>query len=43
MSLKHSLLAAAAVVALPVLAQAQPISGPYIGAGIGGNFSAKRT
>ena len=38
MSLKHSLLAAAAVVALPVLAQAQPISGPYIGAGIGGNF-----
>jgi outer membrane protein OmpA-like peptidoglycan-associated protein len=41
MSLKHSLLAAAAVVALPVLAQAQPVSGIYLGAGIGGNYLDK--
>jgi outer membrane protein OmpA-like peptidoglycan-associated protein len=38
MSFKKTLLAAAAVVALPVLAQAQPVSGPYIGAGVGGNW-----
>lgn len=38
MSFKKTLLAAAAVVALPVLAQAQPVSGLYLGAGIGGNF-----
>jgi outer membrane protein OmpA-like peptidoglycan-associated protein len=41
MSLKKTLLAAAAVVALPVLAQAQPVSGLYLGAGIGGNFLDK--
>ncbi|MCA3413548.1 MAG: OmpA family protein [Roseomonas sp.] len=41
MSLKKTLLAAAAVVALPVLAQAQPISGLYLGAGIGGNYLDK--
>ncbi len=38
MSLKKTLLAAAAVVALPVLAQAQPISGLYLGAGVGANW-----
>ena len=41
MSLKKTLLAAAAVVALPVLAQAQPVSGLYLGAGIGGNYLDK--
>lgn len=41
MSFKKSLLAAAAVVALPVLAQAQPISGVYLGAGFGGNYLDK--
>ncbi|NBS44970.1 MAG: hypothetical protein EBT34_14800, partial [Acetobacteraceae bacterium] len=41
MSLKKTLLAAAAVVALPVLAQAQPVSGLYIGAGAGGNLLVK--
>ncbi|MCA3278270.1 MAG: OmpA family protein [Roseomonas sp.] len=41
MSLKKTLLAAAAVIALPVLAQAQPISGLYLGAGIGGNYLDK--
>jgi len=38
MSFKKTLLAAAAVVALPVLAQAQPVNGLYLGAGFGGNF-----
>jgi outer membrane protein OmpA-like peptidoglycan-associated protein len=38
MSFKKTLLAAAAVVALPVLAQAQPVTGLYLGAGVGGNF-----
>jgi outer membrane protein OmpA-like peptidoglycan-associated protein len=38
MKFKKTLLAAAAVVALPVMAQAQPVSGPYIGAGIGANW-----
>jgi OOP family OmpA-OmpF porin len=38
MTFKKTLLAAAAVVALPVLAQAQPVSGLYLGAGIGGNL-----
>jgi outer membrane protein OmpA-like peptidoglycan-associated protein len=38
MSFKKTLLAAAAVVALPVMAQAQPVSGPYIGAGVGANW-----
>ena len=38
MNFKKSLLAAAAVVALPVLAQAQPVSGFYIGAGVGANM-----
>jgi OOP family OmpA-OmpF porin len=41
MSFKMTLLAAAAVLALPVLAQAQPVSGLYIGAGIGGNYLDK--
>ena len=41
MSFKKTLLAAAAVVALPVLAQAQPVSGLYLGAGVGGNFLSK--
>jgi outer membrane protein OmpA-like peptidoglycan-associated protein len=41
MSFKKTLLAAAAVVALPVLAQAQPVSGLYLGAGIGGNYLDK--
>jgi len=41
MSLKKTLLAAAAVVALPALAQAQPISGLYLGAGVGANFLDK--
>jgi len=38
MNFKKTLLAAAAVVALPVMAQAQPVSGPYIGAGVGANW-----
>jgi OOP family OmpA-OmpF porin len=38
MNFKKSLLAAAAVVALPALAQAQPVSGLYLGAGFGGNL-----
>ncbi|MCA3390522.1 MAG: OmpA family protein [Roseomonas sp.] len=37
MSFKKTLLAAAAVVALPVLAQAQPVNGLYLGAGFGTN------
>ncbi|MCX7368893.1 MAG: OmpA family protein [Alphaproteobacteria bacterium] len=41
MNFKKTLLAAAAVVALPVLAQAQPVSGIYLGAGIGGNYLDK--
>ena len=41
MSFKKTLLAAAAVVALPVLAQAQPVSGLYLGAGIGANSLGK--
>ena len=38
MSFKKTLLAAAAVVALPALAQAQPVTGLYLGAGFGGNL-----
>jgi len=38
MSFKKTLLAAAAVVAMPMLAQAQPVSGPYIAAGVGANW-----
>jgi outer membrane protein OmpA-like peptidoglycan-associated protein len=38
MPFKKTLRAAAAVVALPVLAQAQPVTGLYLGAGIGGNY-----
>ena len=41
MNFKKTLLAAAAVVALPVLAQAQPVSGLYLGAGVGANFLDK--
>jgi outer membrane protein OmpA-like peptidoglycan-associated protein len=41
MSFRKTFLAAAAVVALPVLAQAQPVSGIYLGAGIGGNYLDK--
>jgi outer membrane protein OmpA-like peptidoglycan-associated protein len=41
MSFKKTLLAAAAVVALPVLAQAQPVSGLYLGAGVGANYLDK--
>jgi outer membrane protein OmpA-like peptidoglycan-associated protein len=41
MTFKKTLLAAAAVVALPVLAQAQPVTGLYLGAGIGGNYLDK--
>ena len=41
MSFKNTLLAAAAVVALPVLAQAQPVNGLYLGAGVGGNYLDK--
>ena len=38
MNFKKTLLAAAAVVALPVMAQAQPVSGPYVAGGIGANW-----
>jgi OOP family OmpA-OmpF porin len=38
MNFKKILLAAVAVVAAPVLAQAQPVSGPYIAAGVGANW-----
>ncbi|MCA3340598.1 MAG: OmpA family protein [Roseomonas sp.] len=41
MSFKKTLLAAAAVVALPLMAQAQPVTGLYLGAGIGGNYLDK--
>ncbi|MCA3423279.1 MAG: hypothetical protein INF81_10045, partial [Roseomonas sp.] len=41
MSFKNTLLAAAAVVALPVLAHAQPVSGLYLGAGFGANYLDK--
>jgi outer membrane protein OmpA-like peptidoglycan-associated protein len=41
MNAKKTLLAAATVVALPVLAQAQPVSGLYLGAGFGGNYLDK--
>ena len=41
MSFKKTLLAAAAVVALPVLTQAQPVSGLYLGAGFGANYLDK--
>jgi outer membrane protein OmpA-like peptidoglycan-associated protein len=38
MNFKKTLLAAAAVVALPVMAQAQPVSGPYVAGGVGANW-----
>lgn len=38
MSMKKTLLAAAAVAALPALVQAQPVTGLYLGAGFGGNL-----
>jgi len=38
MRIKMTLLAPAAAMALPLFAQAQPINGLYIGAGVGGNF-----
>jgi outer membrane protein OmpA-like peptidoglycan-associated protein len=38
MNFKKTLFAAVAIVALPVMAQAQPVSGPYIGAGVGANW-----
>jgi OOP family OmpA-OmpF porin len=38
MNFKNTLFAAVAIVALPVMAQAQPVSGPYIGAGVGANW-----
>ena len=38
MNFKKALLAAAAVVALPVMAQAQPVSGLYIAGGVGANW-----
>ena len=41
MNFKKTLLAAAAVVALPIMAQAQPVSGLYLGAGVGANFLNK--
>ena len=41
MSFRNTLLAAAAVVALPVLAQAQTVSGLYLGAGFGANYLDK--
>jgi outer membrane protein OmpA-like peptidoglycan-associated protein len=41
MNFKKTLLAAAAVVAMPMLAQAQPVSGLYLGAGVGANFLDK--
>ena len=41
MSFKNTLLAAAAVVALPALAQAQPVTGLYLGGGFGANYLDK--
>jgi outer membrane protein OmpA-like peptidoglycan-associated protein len=41
MTFRKSLLAAAAVTALPVMAQAQPVSGLYLGGGFGGNYLDK--
>ncbi len=37
MTLRKALLAAT-VLALPMAAQAQPVSGVYVGAGVGANF-----
>jgi hypothetical protein len=37
MSFKKSFWGVAAVLVLPVLAQAQPVNGLYLGAGFGGN------
>jgi len=41
MTFRKTLLAAAAVIALPMMAQAQPVSGLYLGAGFGGNYLDK--
>ena len=41
MNFRKTLLAAAAVAAMPMLAQAQPVSGLYLGAGVGANFLDK--
>jgi OOP family OmpA-OmpF porin len=41
MSFKNTLVAAAAVVVLPALAQAQPVTGLYLGAGFGANYLDK--
>jgi outer membrane protein OmpA-like peptidoglycan-associated protein len=41
MNFKKTLLAAAAVVVMPMMAQAQPVSGIYLGAGLGANFLDK--
>jgi outer membrane protein OmpA-like peptidoglycan-associated protein len=38
MNFKKTLLAAAAVVALPVMAQAQPVTGLYVAGGVGANW-----
>ena len=43
MRLKSTLLAAAAVVAMPVLAHAQPVSGLYLGGGVGANWQQNTT
>ena len=43
MNFKKTLLAAAAVVALPVMAQAQPVCGPYIAGGVGANWQQDTT
>jgi hypothetical protein len=37
MTFRNTLLAAAAIASLPVLAQAQPVSGLYLGGGVGAN------
>jgi OmpA-OmpF porin, OOP family len=42
MTLKKALLAAT-ILALPVAAQAQPVSGLYVGAGVGGNYRTDPT
>ena len=38
MRFKNVVLAAAATMALPLAAQAQPVTGLYVGAGVGGNY-----
>jgi outer membrane protein OmpA-like peptidoglycan-associated protein len=43
MTFRNALFAAAAIASLPVLAQAQPVSGLYLGGGVGANWQQNTT